>query len=305
MPPDAVRLLLNPIVLLVLATCAAVWGYAAARWREGLPVLPYWTRRPVPWRGIDVMLILLAYVFLPSLAFEASRTGIDSSTVAESKLAKKAPLDNRHTVQQALSEKAFWPVALSALMAIVLAPITEELIFRLLLQGWLETVERRLRRKVRWLRHIVLGLVPVVVVATLFAAIHAREPSQRQDMSLLVAKLQLVAVAWLWVVALLICWLKFATGATLADFGIEPRKLASDVRLGLLAFLAVTPPIYAILFTAKTLLPEDTVPDPLPIFFLGLSLGVLYCRTHRIVPSIVLHSAFNALAVLSTIAATH
>ena len=53
------------------------------------------------------------------------------------------------------------------------------------------------------------------------------------------------------------CWLKFAAGATLADFGIVPRKLAGDVRLGLLAFLAVTPPVYAVLFAVQELLPED------------------------------------------------
>jgi len=90
----------------------------------------------------------------------------------------------------------------------------------------------------------------------------------------------------------------------LANFGIVPRKLAGDVRIGLLAFLAVTPPIYAVLFVVSKILPKDAVADPIPLLFLGLALGVLYCRTHRIVPSIVLHAAFNTVAVFSAIAAS-
>ncbi len=36
---------------------------------------------------------------------------------------------------------------------------------------------------------------------------------------------------------------------------------------------------------------------PIPLFFLALALGYLYQRTHRIVPCIVLHMLFNALAM--------
>ena len=38
--------------------------------------------------------------------------------------------------------------------------------------------------------------------------------------------------------------------------------------------------------------------DPIPLFFLALVLGVLYHRTHRIAPSLVLHMAFNATSVV-------
>jgi membrane protease YdiL (CAAX protease family) len=145
--------------------------------------------------------------------------------------------------------------------------------------------------------------VPVAIVALLFAAIHFRTPGPRQELSTIVVRLQLFAVASLWVVALLVCWLKYAAGATLADFGIVPRKLADDVRIGLLAFLAVTPPVYAVLFAVKRLLPEMAVADPIPLLVLGLAFGGLYCRTHRIVPSIAMHTAFNAFGVFWTLMA--
>ena len=147
--------------------------------------------------------------------------------------------------------------------------------------------------------------MPVVIVATLFAAIHVREPAPPMDSSLIFARLQLFAVASLWVVALLIFWLKYATGATLADFGVVPEELISDIRLGILAFFAITPAVYAIQSALTRYWPELAVPDPIPLLLLGLVLGTLYCRTHRIVPSIVLHSMFNTIGVLSVIAGSH
>jgi hypothetical protein len=39
-------------------------------------------------------------------------------------------------------------------------------------------------------------------------------------------------------------------------------------------------------------------PDPIAIFFLALILGHVYQRTHRIVPCIVAHALFNSLAML-------
>ena len=59
-----------------------------------------------------------------------------------------------------------------------------------------------------------------------------------------------MAIAGLAVIALAVFWLKFAARATWADLGIVPAKFSSDVRLGLLAFLAVTVPVYAVMFAA-------------------------------------------------------
>jgi membrane protease YdiL (CAAX protease family) len=305
MPPDLVQLLQNPIVLFAIAASATVWGWAVVRWRLQLPVLPYSSRRPVPWRGIDVLLMLMTYYLLPQLVVQASMTALHIPAAAESESAERAPA-KEHAIQQVLSKKSEtpWPIVVSALLAIIVAPITEELVFRLLLQGWLESVERHARRQIPRLRRIVVGLIPVAIVAMLFAAIHIRPLGPPEELCTVVFRLQFFALASLLVVVVLLCWLKYAAGATLADLGIVPSKLAGDVRIGLLAFLAVSPPVYAILIVVKPLLPETVVPDPIPLFFLGLALGVLYCRTHRIVPSIVLHAAFNATGVFMALAAS-
>ena len=38
--------------------------------------------------------------------------------------------------------------------------------------------------------------------------------------------------------------------------------------------------------------------DPIPLFFLALVFGLLYHRTHRIAPSLLLHMTFNATSIL-------
>ena len=39
-------------------------------------------------------------------------------------------------------------------------------------------------------------------------------------------------------------------------------------------------------------------PDPIPLFFLAVVLGYLYAKTHRLLPSIVVHMALNGLSML-------
>ena len=143
---------------------------------------------------------------------------------------------------------------------------------------------------------------PITLVALLFAAMHFRPP-ESLDTPTIVDRQSVNLAASLLTVAVLIGWLRFAAGATLADFGIVPGKLAADVKLGLLAFLAVTAPVYAVSLAAKQLLPQGMVTDPLPILCLALALGILYYRTHRILPAIILHVAFNATGVILALGA--
>jgi membrane protease YdiL (CAAX protease family) len=38
--------------------------------------------------------------------------------------------------------------------------------------------------------------------------------------------------------------------------------------------------------------------DPFPLFVLSLFLGFVYQRTHRILPSIILHATFNLISMV-------
>ena len=60
-------------------------------------------------------------------------------------------------------------------VALVAAPVAEEFFFRLLLQGWLEAVEGRWRKRLRLLRWLPPALLPVLLTSALFAAGHFRQ----------------------------------------------------------------------------------------------------------------------------------
>lgn len=262
--------------------------------------LAYQPRRPVPWKGIDVALLLIVFLLLPFWVSYAAHTCFHTPTVAATPAAD-APLETIHPLGRMLSEgRSVWPLLLGVLVAIVLAPISEELVFRLLLQGWLESLERRLRRQLQWPRRI-LDAAPITIVATLFAVIHYRPPMPRRELSTIIYLFNVQAVASLLTIVVVVCWLRFSAKATLADFGFDLRKLPDDFRLGLLAAFPVIVPTYAAMVTTMALFPSlrhNPCIDPLFLLPLAAMLGFLYYRTHRISPSIALHMTFNAVATL-------
>jgi membrane protease YdiL (CAAX protease family) len=299
-PVDVVLALLT---LLGVAACVATWAIVAVRWRRRLPVLPYQPRRSVPWRLGDVLLVVLLYLLGPSLLWLASQYWLGApppsppaQLAEEPRQAKQPQRDKKHPAERVLMEsRNTRAIVTCALLVVVIAPIAEEILFRLILQGWLEMLERRLCRRMGRLRRLAAGVVPVGLTSLMFAALHSRAAAPR-DVSELAFAITIQAVACPVTISLALCWLRFAVGATAADFGLAPARPAGDVRLGLAAFLAVTAPVLALNVAAQTLLP-DLVVDPIPLFVLAVVLGTIYYRTHRILPCIVLHMAFNALGV--------
>lgn len=63
-------------------------------------------------------------------------------------------------------------IGLIAFLVVLVAPISEELIVRVLLQGWLERFEAAHRRKT-FLRRLPRGLVPILISSVFFALLHA------------------------------------------------------------------------------------------------------------------------------------
>lgn len=137
-------------------------------------------------------------------------------------------------------------MAVASTVAVVVAPLCEELTFRLLLQGWLE----------KW-EDLRLGW-----------RTPAAEVSVGDEQTAL-------------------------TNGSVATSS-EPASLAmSDPpRLGLWGLPYGWLPIL-VSATIFGLAHLGYGPEPVPIFLLGLFLGYLYQRTHRIAPSIVCHAAFN------------
>jgi membrane protease YdiL (CAAX protease family) len=294
--PAAPSLVLSVLVWLGLWGGVSVWYVIAARLWRGEPVLPVEPRRPVPWTGLDLAGILLFH----TLALVA----VGGMAVAVLGRAACDPLarggtDRSHQIEQLFSGAA-WPVMLACtITAVVIAPVVEEIFFRLLLQGWLEGVDRRLRPAMptlgRWIRW---GTLPVLLVAILFAMLHFRIEGPRYHREFLLFMMLGQGAARILTAAFAVILVVVVRGAKAADLGWRLEKLPTDIGLGLAGFFAVAVPIYAIQIYLTGKLPSYLAPDPITLLFFAAMLGVLYLRTHRILPSMVAHMALNGTTML-------
>ncbi len=279
---------------LLLAVSAAVGTWIIIRWQHGSPIIPLARRRPVPWQAPEVLfLFLIGLLFLPWVVQE--RLGPD----AEQQPAEAKP-ELAHSAEQLLRTGAPGEKAIAVLMVVIVAPWFEEFFFRVLLQGWLEAVWSHRRRQHRELRAAPASWIPIVLPAVLFALMHRRSSEIPHSPHYLTQQFLAYMASSLLALGLAVAVLRFATRATPADLGWQPEKLRSDAQLGLLALLLATGPVLAIQTVLAVLVKLkgiDYAPDPIPLFFLALVFGVLYRRTHRIAPSLILHMAFNATSV--------
>jgi membrane protease YdiL (CAAX protease family) len=300
----------------VLASLA-MQGWIVARLRRGLPILPRQPRRHVPWGAFDVLLVGTLYVgaIVAVQLFDhavhgtefgqpappGAAGGIAPSAEPEAladPLKPKKPDANHPLVILIRQDRSLTTFLVVFVAAEMVVPIVEEFLFRLVLQGWLEAVEVRLR----WLlgfRRMLLGAGPVLAVSLVFAALHYREARAPDSVDALTRAIVRTVAASLVTLLVAVPLLRVRAGATWKDLGIVPEAFWRDVRLGLSAFLTIAAPVYAIqVAVLPAWLPEGIAPDPITLALFSIVLGTLYCRTHRIVPAITLHMALNATSLL-------
>lgn len=328
-------LLLAGIALVATAASFAMLVRLARRLRRGEPILPRQPRRPVPWGLAGVLLVAGGYVALwaAAHALEGALFGPPASPTAEAlssppraspalrgpappaaagpehaseavgagRPPKQSP-DVNHPLIRLIRQRPHWTTLAGALLvAVLIAPVVEEFLFRLLLQGWLESLETRLRHF--WaLGQYAEGALPVLLVSAAFAALHYREAEPPAQAEALAREVGCHAVASLATLLFGLACLRGFSGATLEDLGVRPAMIGSDIRLGLGAFLTVAAPMYGVQIALSLILPalvsKPIAPDPITLGLFAMLLGTLYSRTHRIVPAITLHMALNATSVL-------
>ena len=192
-------------------------------------------------------------------------------------------------------------------VAVVTAPIGEEILFRLLLLGGLEATFLRLlaTRRIPLRRVYPVGIaLSVALVAAIFAALHFRSGSTTPETPLSWPQLVVPSTVMMFTAMAALVILRTVFGATLADFGLDPgpggRLWRQDVRTGLVAALLVIVPLFIIQGTVNFTfmrLGWSIAPDPFTIFPLAIVLGFLFIRTRRLLPCIVLHFCLNALSM--------
>ncbi len=303
---DPVQTVFGSLVAALGCASLLVWVVVFSRLRAGQPIVQAEPREGVPWRAIDLYLILIFYlaaqfacaklvISLAGRAPDAARSDLLAPVLLSNALANALLIglscvylrlrcgprvgdlgflpwrpgrdlllglttfiaallpvfaiqfvltrlvSSEHPVQQLLTKDSSpRMLVLCVVSAVAVAPLAEEFLFRVLLQGWMEAVV------LRWRQQRDGHPMPVDSTAS-EAAVPPLEPPPPTEAVPPLMPLPIVASSLLFAL----------------------------VHLG-------------------------HGPDPIPLFVLALMLGYLYQKTHRIWPGVIVHACLNAwsLAVL-------
>lgn len=325
------------LMILVLAGCPAIWLRAAARRAEGLPLIAYEPRRPVPWTFLHVVGLTLCHVGLQLLL---------GSTLAR---AMEAPA-SQPLLQQLLGDAA-QSQQLRDMAGILLANAAASVLMVALgiaLLTMLASADLRDLGLIGRAGDIPLGVAaylalcaPVVAVQALMQLFFPKKHliMQALDESPSLPMLVLATVAAVFIAPLveeflfrgvLQGWLEAVWPRPRRNGAFELPTLAADDAAALLAddasrmhpegratlaelvdrqeALATdaaqhqsappSPPLGPVLVSSLVFAAVHGWPDCVALFFFALGLGYLYQRTHRLWPSVVLHMCLNAGTML-------
>jgi len=297
-PQPNVPLATLALVALVGSASLTLWIRFAARAWEGQPPLAYEPRRPAPWKLIDLICLGLVYALASGLfitlyfsSFTALETEVSPELMpfvlivdtARKLTALGAALVGFRIVRHATAED--WGLVSPRGSDLVIAFLAAVAILPpvYLLNGWLQSIEPTQHPLIRALAQSDATLLRVgtAISAGLFAPIweelwfrsifqgwlervllHRHEAPPEENA---VAEIAPVAV----------------DGAEYATVSSAPHGWWLPIVISSAVFAAAH-----LDFSAPRL-------DFIPIFFFALVLGYLYQRTHRILPSILLHMALN------------
>jgi membrane protease YdiL (CAAX protease family) len=301
------QLAANALALGILAASLLVWARLASKLTQHETLVLREPRAAVPWSGWDVAFLVLCWLAsdlgAAAVANRFESAAVPAPPVTENAADTPAPHPVLLLIQAAPNGLT---LAVCLLTAVVLAPLVEEFLFRLLLQGWLERNELARQSEVDGETPLPRAALPLSLwlPAAIFALFHARSGGEIAPPEQIIRFLLASAVSRGGLLLFGIAWLKLrpnqsttigSSPASWRDLGIVPEKFGSDVRLGLAGLAAVIVPVLGLQALLNHLLADTQIaPDPVPLFFLALVLGYLYRQTHRIVPAVVLHAGLNA-----------
>ena len=223
MPPVAVKLahvLLISMAVLAVWAFLVVWATIIVRWRQRRPVIPYAPRRPAPWRGVDVAMVAIIFLAVQACVVYLATKFFGAEAMRTPAIYDPGHGSAQHVTLQLMSEGNVWVLLLCGFAAIVAAPVAEEFLFRVVLQGWLESLEQRRRRAMPTLRRwLPRAFLPILLTSTLFAMVHFRVDRPPIDRQILLFMMVGNAAAGLLTTVLAVVLLRWRTGAAAADFG--------------------------------------------------------------------------------------
>ena len=194
--------------------------------------------------------------------------------------------------------KSFWFLLFYAAM---LVPLTEEFVFRLILQGGLEAYER-VHFATQWHSRSTQrnsGWRALLAVALFFAFLHYR-PVDSVTPTVLEMKINTYCSAIAYGILLVfgVFLLRVSTTATWRDIGLDFSHWLTDLKLGALAFLLFILPTDILQECLPRLFNNAFVPDPISLIPVATGFGILYWHTRRLLPSVVAHMLLNGSSML-------
>jgi membrane protease YdiL (CAAX protease family) len=181
-----------------------------------------------------------------------------------------------------------WFFALLAVAAAVVAPIFEEVVFRVILQGWLERVIPRFLRGPQ-------SAAPAAVPLDL-EELHEQKPAWAMATGPYVDPPSAESA---WATPQPLDANPYASPTIRADatpLPVDAKLPDEDVPQPPLTGPAAWLPI-AISATIFALLHYSHGPDWVPLTLLAVGMGYLYQRTHSLIPSLVVHTLLNSLSL--------
>ena len=240
----------------------------------------------VPWTGFDVLLLFSLWLapFIASIVIVFLNQPPIVATVTDTQ-------NYKHPIVQLIEQSQCSPIVfiIIFLSVVIVAPMIEEFLFRMLLQGWLEV-------KLRQFKVPNASGIAIVGVSIFFAVIHINNHAVIDVQALLVG-IVMSSVFSLMVFATGIIYLTQARNLRVADYVFVKERYVRPhfftcVGGSLLAImLCLTLNATLMLYYPGTNL------APIAIFFFSLALGVLYSRTQNLADCILFHACLNGISL--------
>ena len=214
-------------------------------------------------------------------------------------------LAEQHSLVILMQKGGRYPIVIVVclLAAVVVAPLTEELMFRVIMQCGIESTFRRESGNTALARR-----VSIFLPALFFAAIHFRTQHGQIDIDLLFKGMIGMIIARPLALLLIVGLFRFHYRVRWSDLGLRDfRWIGRDALGALLLFLIILVPIFTVHGTVITLAKTDwavqcgisaAMFDPIPLFLFALVIGSLYHRTRRLASVFFMHAFFNLYGFL-------
>ena len=329
MEPDNVQL--GPLLFclsMIAALCVAYIVAQSGNTHGGLRffhvLFPPRRPRVVPWGISTIAPVLVIFLLMISLSQwfvkqvfpgpldflrQDNKAVVVETDTEISEPFTQEELANQHPLTILMQKSGRNPLVILVcfLTAVVVAPLTEEFVFRVVFQGGIEATLRR-----EFGQTVMAKWFPVVITALFFAAIHFRLPSQpeidQQYIDQLFRAMMGTMIGSLIAAAIVIVIFRGYYRIRRSDIGLwDFRRIGRDALGALLLLLMTGIPILIVKFAVGMFAKSDwaaalglssSMFDPVPLFLFALVIGTLYYRTRRFASVFFLHAFFNLYSFL-------